>query len=65
MKIKMKEDIQHTANELFKASESIREALDTIDLKNIPFDESLKVALENCGNFLEKTAQKLQKKTLD
>lgn len=58
----MNEELHHVADCLFKASENIREALDTIDIKNLPFDGSLLVALESCSNFLEEHAQRTQKK---
>lgn len=53
----MNEDVKHVIDELFKASEHVREALDTIDLCGIPWDGSLLVAIEQCGNFLESQAK--------
>lgn len=58
----MKEDIKHATDEFFKASEHVREALDTIALKGIPFDGSLYEAIEQCGLFLERQAKLLQRK---
>lgn len=53
------------SNNLFTASEALREALDTIDLQSVPVSASKVVALENLHNWLEqeaKTYQKLGKK---
>lgn len=57
--------LEEASKSLFTASESIRDALDTIDLKIEPYkpvDGSTIQALESCSDYLEKVAKLLQKK---
>lgn len=57
--------LEEASKSLFTASESIREALDTIDLKLAPYkpvDGSTIQALEGCLDYLERVAKILQKK---
>lgn len=57
-----KEDLHYCSKCLFSASENIREALDTIDLKSLPVDSLTIEDLQGFMGYLETLAQNLQRK---
>lgn len=56
------EDMRHAINEVFKASESLREALDTLDLSGYEDEEGHCERLEALQAEAERIAQRLQRK---
>lgn len=56
-----REDLHHTASEIFKASESLREALDTLDLCGYEPKGGEVLRLEQMQKELERIAQQFQR----
>lgn len=60
-----REDLLHAVNEIFKASESLREALDTLDLGGYEPQGGEVETLERAQAKTERIAQRLQAKAYD